>query len=528
MYRMLSVYAGAEDVTIRNRRNAPSQALNESGIPHYELCIAFSTVLRYNIWYNHSYSELTMKIQLEQYFAGKSVTLLGAGVSNMPLAEVCAKCAKSLTVRDMKSAEQLGENGRRLTEMGAAIVSGEGYLRGITDDLVFRSPGIRPDLPELGENSTLTSEMELFLSWKPCPVYAITGSDGKTTTTTLTSLMLKAGIESAGHGKVFLGGNIGEPLLHRYPLITENDAVAVELSSFQLMTIDAPVAVAAITNLSPNHLNWHTGMDEYVWAKKRILAHCGRAVLNYDNDITREIGLELQKTETPVTWFSLDAIPGGVLRDCDSAVWLENDTVYASFPGEGVTEIMARRDIKLPGIHNTANYLTAIAVTWGVPSCEQIREIARTFGGVEHRLEFVRELDGVTYINGSIDSSPTRTAAALSALNDRPVVLIAGGSDKGIPYEPLADAVYASTVHTLVLTGETAPKVKAAIQSHPDYGTRPLTLIENDDFAGAVSDAKAHAKSGDTVILSPAAASFDKFRNFEERGRVFKNLVHAF
>lgn len=469
-----------------------------------------------------------MKIQLEPFFAGKSVTLLGAGVSNMPLAEVCAKCAASLTVRDMKTAEQLGENGRRLMEMGAKIVSGDGYLKDITDDLVFRSPGIRPDLPELGETSVLTSEMELFLSWEPCPVYAITGSDGKTTTTTLTSLMLKAGIESEGRGKVFLGGNIGEPLLHRYPLITENDAVAVELSSFQLMTIDAPVEVAAITNLSPNHLNWHTGMDEYVWAKKRILAHCGRAVLNYDNEITRGIGEEMQNSETPVTWFSLEKIPDGVLRDCDSAVWLEDDTIYAAFPGEGVCEIMPRSEIKLPGIHNTANYLTAIAVTWGVPSVEQIREIARTFGGVEHRLEFVRELDGVTYINGSIDSSPTRTAAALSALNDRPVVLIAGGSDKGIPYEPLADAVFESTVHSVVLTGETAAKVKAAIEAHPMYGKRPLNILENDDFAGAVNDAKSCAKTGDTVILSPAAASFDKFRNFEERGRTFKNIVNAF
>ena len=473
-----------------------------------------------------------MKISLDDLFRGKSVSLLGAGVSNMPLAEAAAASAAKLTVRDKKSPAELGAAADTLTSLGAELITGEAYLDGITEDLVFRSPGIRPDLPGLKaaveRGSALTSEMELFLSLEACPVYAITGSDGKTTTTTITSLLLEAGV---GKEHVFLGGNIGEPLLHRYPKITPDDVVAVELSSFQLMTVDAPVEVAAITNMSPNHLNWHTDMDEYVWAKKRLLAKCGRAVLNYDNDLTREAAFEMQKTDTPVTFFSLEPIPDGVLRDIDSAVWLEDGVIFSDFPGEGVREVMKRSDIRLPGIHNTANFMTAIAVTHDKVSYEAVQEIARTFGGVEHRLEFVRELDGVTYINGSIDSSPTRTAAALSALDDRPVVLIVGGSDKNLDYAPLAKTVFASTVHTLVLTGETMEKVYAAVTEDPGYAdaaAKGLKIVKNPLFDGAVADARAAAKAGDTVILSPAAASFDAFPNFMVRGRHFKELVMGF
>ena len=469
-----------------------------------------------------------MNTVIEKIFSGKSVSLLGAGVSNMPLAELLSPVVNRLTVRDAKSPADLGENAEKLVSLGATLITGEDYLQNIDEDIVFRSPGIRPDLDELNKarerGSLVTSEMELFLSLHPCPVYAITGSDGKTTTTTLVSLLLEP------KGKVFLGGNIGEPLLYRYDKISPADAVAVELSSFQLMTVDAPIDVAAITNITPNHLNWHTGMDEYIAAKKKILSHARRAVLNYDNDVTRSIAAELQSTGTPVTFFSLSPLPSGVLRECDSAVWLDGDTVFSHFYDEGTVEIMRRADIRLPGLHNVANYLTAIAVTHGMTTTEKIREVARSFGGVEHRLEFVREKDGVTYINGSIDSSPTRTAAALSALADRPVVLIAGGYDKHIPYEPLADAVFSSTVRTVVLTGATADKIYSAIVSHADCKKKTeegFKIIMNPDFDGALKDAEKAARPGDTVILSPASASFDRFKNFEERGRYFKSLVNA-
>lgn len=469
-----------------------------------------------------------MNTALQKIFAKKSVSLLGAGVSNMPLARVIAPICSRLTVRDKKSPAELGKTAEELISLGAELITGDGYLDGIDEDLVLRSPGIRPDLDELNKarrrGSVITSEMELFLSIHPCPVYAITGSDGKTTTTTLTSLLLMP------KGKVILGGNIGEPLLYRLGSITPDDAAAVELSSFQLMAVDAEIDVAAITNITPNHLNWHTGMDEYIESKKNLLKNCSRAVLNYDNDITREIAAEMQKKGTPVTFFSLSPLPDGILGDGDSAVWLEDDVIYSLFPGEGKVRIMNRSEIKLPGLHNTANYMTAIAVTHGMTTVERIKEVASTFGGVEHRLEFVREHEGVTYINGSIDSSPTRTAAALSALSDRPVVLLCGGYDKHIPYEPLADAVFSSTVHTAVLTGATAKVIHDALLAHEKYDEsveKGFRIVLEPDFDTAVFRAKELAHAGDTVILSPASASFDRFKNFEERGRHFKELVRG-
>ncbi len=468
---------------------------------------------------------------LEEYFRGRSVSLLGAGVSNLPLAHTIAPYCSRLVVRDKKSEAELGDAAVQLKNDGATLVTGEDYLDGLEEDYIFRSPGMRPDMPELekarAEGHTVTSEMEFFLSLKPCRIFGVTGSDGKSTTTTLTYLMLKSGAEEQNLSRnTFLGGNIGKPLLDRYGMIEPEDCAAVELSSFQLMSIDAPVEAAAITNITPNHLNWHTSMDEYIEAKKRILRRAGRAVLNYDNDVTREIAKGVQKSGIPVTFFSLHPIPDGVLGERDRKIWLEGEDIFTLYPGEGAERLMSLSDIKLPGLHNAANYMTAAALTHGLVSPEKIREIAHTFGGVEHRLEFVREKDGVTYINGSIDSSPTRTAAALSALNGRPIVLIAGGYDKKIPYEPLAEAVYSSGVHTIVLTGATAGKIKAALAAHPSCGVRELKIIDEPDFDTAVNRAAESAKAGDVVILSPASASFDRFKNFEERGRHFKDLVN--
>ncbi len=462
---------------------------------------------------------------------GKKIALLGAGVTNMPLASFLAERGALLTVRDRKSEEELGEHADFLRGLGAELILGDRYLEDFFEDVIFRSPGFRPDLPPLtaavAKGAVLTSEMETFLSLHPCPTYAVTGSDGKSTTTTVISLML---CKAYGDERVFLGGNIGEPLLHRYPAMTSRSAVAVELSSFQLMTIDAPLEAAVITNITPNHLNWHTGMEEYIEAKKRILRQAKRAILNYDNDETRAIGLAI--AHTSVTWFSKQPLPEGVMKPIDRAVFLrEGEMLYLPAPEDEAVHLMNLDEIKLPGMHNAENYMAAAAAVIDVVSPEQIREVAMTFGGVRHRLELVREKDGVHYINSSIDSSPTRTAAAISALGDRPVVILCGGYDKNIPFEPLAEAVLScKNVHTMVLTGATAGKIEDALKAHPLYEIRlseGFRLLHAPVFDDAVQLAADNATAGDTVLLSPACASFDAFPNFEVRGERFKSLVNG-
>ena len=463
-------------------------------------------------------------------FQNLTVTLLGAGISNMPLAQFLIERGATVTVRDRKSPEELGDRAQTLRSLGVTLITGEEYLQNITESYIFRSPGIRPDIPELVEavarGSHLTSEMECFLTACPCPVYAVTGSDGKSTTTTITHLLL-----SQTH-KSFLGGNIGEPLLHRLPQMHTEDRVAVELSSFQLMTIDAPVAAAAITNVTPNHLNWHTDMAEYIEAKKRILRHAGRAVLNYGNAVTKQIGEEIQRDNgIPVVFFCPRAdlaVRTTPHRRCD--LYRKRCHRDGICRGREAIPHDLRRD-QASGAAQRGNYMTAIALTWGQCPVEAIVETAKTFGGVEHRLEFVAQKNGVTYINGSIDSSPTRTAAALSAIPERSIVLICGGYDKHIPFAPLAEAVLAHPgVHDLVLTGATAEMIMRAMTDDPLYAVRVengfhMTVVP--DFDDAFRMAASRAKPGDTVLLSPACASFDAFPNFEVRGRHFKELVHA-
>ncbi len=460
-------------------------------------------------------------------FQNRSVVLLGAGVSNMPLAAYLKNLGASVTVRDQKTETELGESGEKLRALGVEIVGGKDYLDGIAAEYIFRSPGFRPDIPAITEavqrGACLTSEMELFLENRPCTAIGITGSDGKTTTTTLVAKILSHALAEKDD-RVFLGGNIGEPMLHRIDSMRESDFAVVELSSFQLMTVGNAPDVAVITNLSPNHLNWHRDMEEYVAAKAKILAGCGRAVLNFDNDITRELG---KAAECPVTYFSHEPIPDSALRSCDSAVYeREGEIVFRLYGEEEPFPILLTKEILLPGRHNVENYMAAIAAVRGYADPDSIAHIARTFGGVAHRLQRVHESGGVTYYNSSIDSSPSRTAAALSAMAGRSLVLIAGGYDKNIPYAPLAEAVLAhGRIHTVVLTGATADKIETALLEHPAFENAGIRLIKETDFETAVRAASAAARVGDAVLLSPASASFDAFKNFEERGECFSEIV---
>ncbi len=454
--------------------------------------------------------------------------VLGLGISNLPLIRLLCRMGASVTARDMKTEEQLGEIADEMKSLGVTLVTGENYLESIEGDIIFRAPGIRPDLPQIksatDRGALLTSEMEFFLEITPATVLGITGSDGKTTTTTLTSKILTQELSRTGKGRVWVGGNIGTPLLDKADKMTENDFAVVELSSFQLQTMTRSPFRAIVTNLTPNHLNWHTGMEEYTQAKCNIFSHApvSHVTFNAENEITYALAKE---SKIPVTLFSSSAqnyaeTVKGIDGAC--AVFVRDGVIYFS---DGVTEeeVIKVSEIKLPGRHNVENYMAAISITRPYVSNESVRQVARTFGGVEHRLEFVRELDGVKYYNSSIDSSPTRTAAALSALTETPIV-ICGGYDKNIPFEPLADALI-ERAKAVVLTGATAQKIKSALEA---ADARGLKIAYEPDFKGAVEAAKNMAVSGDTVLLSPACASFDAFKNFEERGNVFKNIVNSF
>lgn len=434
----------------------------------------------------------------------KKITVLGIGVSNLPLIEFLAENGACVTACDKRS--ELGEEAAKLKKYDIKYCLGENYLDSIDGEIVFKTPGMRYDLPQLNaarkRGSIVTSEMEVFFDLCGAKIIAVTGSDGKTTTTTLISEMLK----KQGF-KVWVGGNIGRPLLGEIDNIKDTDVVVLELSSFQLHTMKSSPNIAVVTNLSPNHLDMHKDMDEYVSAKKNIFLHQkkgDRLVLNYDNEITR--GFCAEAVNEPV-FFSRK-------NEQENGVYLKDGVVYYQ-----KEPVLRADEIRIPGMHNVENYMAAIAALWGMVSAENIRSVAREFGGVEHRIEFVREKDGVKYYNDSIASSPTRTAAGLKAFNQK-VILIAGGYDKHIPFDSFG-ADIKEHVKKLFLTGNTAQKIKEAANNAGMYD-----VVICPGFKEAVILASKSAKSGDVVILSPACASFDMFKNFAVRGETFKKIVN--
>lgn len=445
---------------------------------------------------------------------GRQVAVIGAGVSNMPLIQRLRTEKIAVTVHDRKTAEALGAQYGALTALGAALVLGEHYLDVLPEDVIFRTPGVHPNHPALcaarERGSLVTSEMELFFELCPCPIIGITGSDGKTTTTTLTCKIL----ERAGY-TVHLGGNIGKPLLPEVEQIAPDHLAVVELSSFQLMDMQRSPNVAAITNLTPNHLDYHGTFEEYVGAKTAIFRfqpEGGRLVLNHDDPVTHT--LSLPKTAN-LSWTSKTTVPqNGVFLRADGMICITRD-------GE-TRELLPQGEIRIPGAHNVYNLMMAAALVQGFAPDADICAVAREFGGVEHRIEFVREKDGVRYYNDSIASSPTRTIAGLESFHQK-LILIAGGYDKHLDYAVLAEPICAH-VKTLVLTGATAPRIRAAVEQAA--GEKPA-MIDAVDFEDAVRQASQAAQPGDVVILSPASASFDCFRNFMERGDRFKALVQA-
>jgi len=454
----------------------------------------------------------------KEYFdslRGCSVAVIGMGVSNTPLIRMMLREGLKVTVCDRASRDAVSQQASELESLGARLCLGDGYLDKIhKHDVIFRTPGLSPNTPQLQKavkkGCELTSEMEVFFSLCPCPIIAVTGSDGKTTTTTLISEFLKA----AGHN-VFVGGNIGRPLLPDVDGMTQEDIVVVELSSFQLMTMKQSPDIAVFTNLSPNHLDYHHTMEEYTKAKMNIYYHQtaeNRVIFNADNDVTRSMS---KQAPGKVMLFSRRQQPeeGVYLRD--DTIWLTNEM--------GSREVLPLSMIQLPGVHNVENFMAAIAAVDGLVPDKCVRAVAQSFTGVEHRMEFVRELDGVRYYNDSIGSSPSRTIAGLRAFEQK-VILIAGGYDKQVPFDELGDEI-AMRVKALVLTGQTADKIQCAVEQSAGYVPGEPEIYREADLGCAVMKAREIAEEGDVIVLSPACAAFDRFKNFMERGDIFKAIV---
>ena len=437
-----------------------------------------------------------MASAFETYFTSlknKKIAVLGLGVSNRPLVRLLLEFGCDVTGCDKTPREKLDAEVLELERLGCKLHVGEDYLDGVEADLLFRTPGMHPANPAIealrSRGAEVTSEMEVFFEVCPCNLIAVTGSDGKTTTTTLISEMLKASGKT-----VWLGGNIGTPLLPLVRQMRETDYAVVELSSFQLMDMKRSPARAVVTNLAPNHLDIHKDMEEYVQAKTNIFRYQdekGLLVLNADNAITAGF-----RGNGAIRFFS---------RQGEADVCVRDGVICRH--GQKVLPVS---DILIPGVHNVENYMAAIAVVEGLVEDETIRQVAKTFGGVEHRIELVRVKDGVRFYNDSIASSPSRTIAGLRSFPEK-VILIAGGYDKHIPYDVLGPEICAH-VSKLFLGGATGGKIRQAVLACPEYDPAQLEIVDCGSFEPAVRAAAAAAKTGDVVLRVPPALPLTSLR----------------
>lgn len=451
--------------------------------------------------------------EFKEYIDGKKVAVVGIGVSNIPLINFLLKLGAEVTAFDKKTKEQLGDVAIDFENKGVKLELGEGYLDKLTGfEVVFKTPSMRIDSDALvkakAEGAYITSEMEEFVKYTKGKVFAVTGSDGKTTTTTIISKLL----EAEGY-KTWVGGNIGTPLFAQIEEIKDEDKVVLELSSFQLMTMKEEINVAVCTNLAPNHLDMHKDMQEYIDAKKNIFLYQEAddvLIVNRENEIT--YGFE-KEAKGIVEEFSSK-------RVIESGAYYKDGILYL----EGI-EVCRKENIVIKGMHNVENYLAAFLATKDDVSINNMKKVAESFAGVEHRCELVRELDGVKYYNDSIASSPTRTLAGLRAFDEK-VILIAGGYDKHIPFEPLAYEGY-PYIKELILVGATSDKIQATFDKLEAEKGIKVNIHRVDTFEGAIMHAKKIAKSGDIVTLSPACAAFDLFPNFMVRGKKFKEIVNS-
>lgn len=449
---------------------------------------------------------------------GKKVAVIGIGISNLPALDFLADCGCIITACDGKPIDSISDEvADKVRSLCDEYYFGEDYLDHLEGyDFILKSPGVKPSLPQLvkarKDGIEITSEMEIFMALCPCKMIAVTGSDGKTTTTTLIYKILT----EAGY-RCHVGGNIGTPLLAKIEDIYPDDFVVLELSSFQLMNMRVSPNVAVVTNITPNHLDYHRDMSEYVEAKSGIFKNqnsSGKLIVNRDNAITASFA---GKQPGSVEFFSRK-YPSSEACVCDD---------YLCYKGKKIVRIS---NIKIKGWHNVENYLAAIAATSEFAEPKSVVQVAKSFGGVEHRMEFVRKVCGISFYNDSIGSSPTRTIAGLVA-HEGDIVLIAGGKDKNLNYDELGKVIR-DRVRILVLIGPTAEKIEASVRKAFGSAT-PIPIVHQDSYENVVKGAFALArgiKRDDnevSVILSPASTSFDMFKNFEERGKVYKSFVNA-
>ena len=456
-------------------------------------------------------------IELNNYLKNRKVAIIGLGVSNLPLLDYMHNVGAKVTVFDNRIIEDIPKDTmKKITDYAMEFSLGPNNLSKLEGfDIIFRSPSCLPTVPELQKEvergAILTSEIEMLMKLCPGKVIGVTGSDGKTTTTTLIYEILKAN----GYN-CYLGGNIGTPLFTKLSEMTPDDIIVLELSSFQLMGMEISPSISVITNISPNHLNVHSSYEEYIDAKKNIFKYQdkdGIVVLNYDNAITKAAAKE---ANGKVVFFSSKTkLEDGIILDGD---------IIKECKDKLRRHILSTNTVALRGTHNYENICAAIAATSSLVEVEDAVKAVQEFKGVQHRLEFIREIDGVKWYNDSIGTSPTRTIAGLHSFDER-IVLIAGGYDKHLDYTPIAKPIL-EKVDSLILIGDTAPKIFDAVKNEAEKQGKDIKIYMCDEFKNTVLVAKKVAKPGQIVLFSPASASFDLFKNFEERGNKFKELVN--
>lgn len=455
--------------------------------------------------------------EFNHYVQNKRVAIIGLGVSNVPLLKYFYDLKAQVTVFDNRTIEEIPKDIMdKITQYNFEFSFGKDSLTKLNNfHLILRSPSCMPNQPALEQETKrgaiVTSEIELLLKMVPCKVIGVTGSDGKTTTTSLIYEILK----QAGY-HCYLGGNIGTPLFTKLKEMNTEDIVVLELSSFQLMQMEVSPDIAVITNVSPNHLNVHKSYEEYIEAKKNIFLNQeekGMVVLNYDNEITKEMA---KQANGKVVFFSSKT-------KLEDGIILDNE-VIKECEDKLRKHLVSVDKVKLRGTHNYENICAAIAATKTLVDTEQIVEAICEFNGVAHRLELVRQINGVKWYNDSIGTSPTRTIAGLQAFEEE-IILIAGGYDKHLDYQPMAKPVV-DKVKGLILVGQTADKIFEAVKEQLEEEKKQLDIYLCNELSQTVQIANKIAKSGQIVLFSPASASFDMFKNFEERGDKFKELVN--